>query len=83
MIMPTVPVIAPTIAELRDEEVYHKTNLLLLRNPTFINFLDGCAVSLPCHAPGTAPVGVSIAAAGGQDRTVLAIAKAVETLLQR
>ncbi|MGO1767294.1 amidase [Advenella sp. S44] len=83
MIMPTVPVIAPTIAELRDEEVYHKTNLLLLRNPTFINFLDGCALSLPCHAPGTAPVGVSIAAAGGQDRTVLAIAKAVETLLQR
>jgi len=83
MIMPTVPVVAPTIAELRDEEVYHKTNLLLLRNPTFINFLDGCAVSLPCHAPGTAPVGVSIAAAGGQDRTVLAIAKAVETLLQR
>jgi aspartyl-tRNA(Asn)/glutamyl-tRNA(Gln) amidotransferase subunit A len=82
MIMPTVPVIAPTIAELQDEEVYHKTNLLLLRNPTFINFLDGCAVSLPCHAPGTAPVGVSIAAADGQDRTVLAIAKAVETLLQ-
>ncbi len=82
MIMPTVPVIAPTIAELQDEEVYHKTNLLLLRNPTFINFLDGCAVSLPCHAPGTAPVGLSIAAAGGQDRTVLTIAKALETLLQ-
>lgn len=81
MIMPTVPVIAPTIAELQDEEVYHKTNLLLLRNPTFINFLDGCAVSVPCHAPGTAPVGVSIAAASGQDHTVLAIAKAVETLL--
>ena len=83
MIMPTVPVIAPTIAQLQDEEVYHKTNLLLLRNPTFINFLDGCAVSVPCHAPGTAPVGFSIAAAGGQDQTVLAIAKAVETLLQR
>lgn len=81
MIMPTVPVVAPTIAELQDDDVYHKTNLLILRNPTFINFLDGCAVSLPSHAPGTAPVGFSIAAAGGQDKTVLAIAKAVEALL--
>lgn len=83
MIMPTVPVVAPAIADLRDDDAYHKTNLLLLRNPTFINFLDGCAVSLPCHQPGTAPVGFSIAAAGGRDRTVLAIAKAIESLLQQ
>ncbi len=82
MVMPTVPVVAPTIAELKDEAVYFKTNGLILRNPTYINFLDGCAISVPCHAPGTGPVGFSVAAAAGQDKTVLAIAKSVEALLR-
>src|SRR5690606_30525317 len=74
LIMPTVPVVAPPIAELQaDDARYFAANGLILRNPTFINFLDGCALSLPCHAPGQAPVGLMIAAAGGQDRKVLAI----------
>ena len=29
---------------------------LLLRNPSAINMLDGCALSLPCHVPGELPV---------------------------
>lgn len=81
MACPTVPVIAPTVRELADDEAYGRTNLLVLRNPTFINFLDGCAISLPCHAPGTAPVGLMLAAPGGQDRRLLAVARAVEALL--
>ena len=83
LLMPTVPVIAPTFAELAEDDAYYRTNALILRNPTFINFLDGCALSLPCQAPGTAPVGLMIAAAGGNDRKVLALGMAVEALLQR
>ena len=82
LLMPTVPVIAPTFAELAEDDAYYRTNALILRNPTFINFLDGCALSLPCQAPGTAPVGLMIAAAGGNDRKVLALGMAVEALLQ-
>lgn len=83
LIMPTVPVIAPNIAELQaSDEAYYAANGLILRNPTLINFLDGCAISLPCHAAGTAPVGLSLAAAGGHDHRLLSIALAVETLLQ-
>lgn len=58
LILPTVPVIAPRIADLTEDAVYTHTNLLLLRNPTITNFLDGCAISLPCHTAGTAPVGL-------------------------
>jgi len=81
LLMPTVPVVAPTLAELSEDDAYYRTNALILRNPTFINFLDGCALSLPCQAPGTAPVGLMIAGAGGLDRDVLALGMAVESCL--
>ena len=83
MIMPTVPIVAPTLAELADDDAYYRANALILRNPTLINFLDGCALSLPCHAPGTAPVGLTLAAAGGRDRAVLALGMAVEACLRQ
>ena len=84
MLMPTVPVIAPKIAELEaSDEAYFAANGLMLRNPTLINFLDGCALSLPCHRAGEAPVGLSLAGTAGQDQRLLSVALAVETLLAR
>lgn len=81
LIMPTTPIVAPAVADLAADEAYYAANGLILRNPTLINFLDGCALSLPCHAAGTAPVGLMIAASNGADRRVLAIGLAVEELL--
>lgn len=82
LVMPTVPLIAPAIAEFdTDEDRYHTSNLLMLRNPTFINFLDGCALSIPCHDAGTAPVGLMLAGFDHQDRKLLAIGEAVEGVL--
>lgn len=83
LLMPTVPVVAPTLAELVDDDAYYRANALILRNPTFVNFLDGCALSLPCHAPGSAPVGLTLAAAGGRDRAMLALGMAVEACLRQ
>ena len=85
LIMPTVPIIAPQISTLEaSEEAYFAANGLMLRNPSSINFLDGCAISLPCHAAanGDAPVGLSLAAVGGNDHRLLSIALAVENVLQ-
>jgi len=82
LLMPTVPIIAPTLAELTEDEAYYRTNALILRNPTFINFLDGCALSLPCQEAATAPVGLMLAAAGGRDRDVLALGMAIESCLR-
>jgi len=82
LLMPTVPIVAPPIAPLQaDDALYTRTNGLVLRNPTLINFLDGCAISLPCHEPGSAPVGLMLAAPGGHDARILALGLAVEERL--
>jgi len=82
--MPTVPMVAPAIGALEaDNDLFVKTNLTLLRNPALINMLDGCAISLPAHAEGEAPVGLMLAAAGGRDAVLLANARAVEAALRR
>ena len=83
LIMPTVPIVAPTLDEMADDDAYYRSNALILRNPTLINFLDGCALSLPCHAPGAAPVGLTLAGAGGRDHSVLALGMAVEACLRQ
>jgi aspartyl-tRNA(Asn)/glutamyl-tRNA(Gln) amidotransferase subunit A len=76
-------VVAPALAELEaSDEVYGSSNVLILRNPTLINFLDGCALSLPCHREGDAPVGLMLAAGAGRDGELLALGAAVETVLQ-
>lgn len=83
LVMPTVPIVAPPIAELEaSEEAFFKANGLLLRNPSAINLLDGCAVSLPCQAPGTLPVGLMIAGPAMADRKILAVARAIECALR-
>ncbi len=82
LLMPTVPVVAPPIALLQgSDELYGNTNLLMLRNPTLINFLDGCALSLPCHRPGEAPVGLMLAGMSGHDERLLCLGVAVEAAL--
>lgn len=82
LVMPTVPVVAPRIDELADDAAFGASNLLILRNPTFINFLDGCALSLPCHRSGEAPVGLMVAGPAGRDRAILSIGQAVEQALR-
>ena len=80
--MPTVPTIAPTIAELaEDDEAFTRINLLMLRNPTLINVMDGCAISLPMHRTGEAPAGLMLARAGGEDAALFGIAAAAEAAL--
>src|SRR3546814_8509061 len=74
LLLPTVPVAAPTVAELSaSDEAYYAANGLILRNPTLINFLDGCAASVPCHQAGSAPAGLMMAGANGTDRRILSI----------
>jgi aspartyl-tRNA(Asn)/glutamyl-tRNA(Gln) amidotransferase subunit A len=82
MVCPTVPVIAPPIAAFADDADYARLNLLLLRNTTVINQLDGCAISLPIERPGEAPVGLQLSALGGADKSVLAMARGIAPALR-
>ncbi|HRF07023.1 MAG TPA: amidase [Xanthobacteraceae bacterium] len=81
VIMPTVPVVPPAIDALASDEAYTRVNLLVLRNPSIINLMDGCAISLPISAPDSPPVGLMLAAAGGCDAALFRIASAVEEIV--
>jgi aspartyl-tRNA(Asn)/glutamyl-tRNA(Gln) amidotransferase subunit A len=70
------------ISELASDEAYARINALVLRNSSVVNFLNGCAISIPCHEPGSAPVGLTIFGLRGTDRRLLAIAGAVESCLR-
>lgn len=81
LVWPTVPMVAPLFAELDDDGQNHAVNQRVLRNPSIVNLADGCAISLPCHRAGAAPVGLTLAAPGGDDDALLAAASIVEPLL--
>ncbi len=84
IVIPTIPCVAPTIAEASaTDDAYFRWNSRLLRNCGLINFLDGCAATLPCHAPGAAPVGLMVCGTALRDRRILAVARAIEDALTR
>lgn len=82
VLCPTVPVVPPQAAPLAaDDQAFTRTNALVLRNPSVINFLDGCALSLSCHASGEAPVSLMLSAPGGHDASLLRAGQTVENAL--
>jgi len=82
MLCPTVPMVAPLIEPLfQDDEAFFKVNRLLLRNPSAINYMDGCAWSLPCHAAGELPVGLMVSGLAGHDARLAQVALALENLI--
>lgn len=82
---PTVPVVASPIAQVAPgaerDAAFFRLNALLLRNTSVVNMLDGCAVSIPCHAPDELPVGLMVWAGALRDDSVLNIARQIELLL--
>lgn len=82
VVCPTIACIAPEIAPLvADDDLFFKTNARILRNTSWVNFMDGCALTMPCHAQGTAPVGLQLVGRHGSDHALLALAAAVEATL--
>jgi len=82
LLSPTVPLVAPPVAALEaSDEEFFRVNALLLRNPSVVNLLDGCAISLPCQPPGAAPVGLMLWQAREHDDALLDTALAVESAL--
>jgi len=82
MLCPTVPMVALLIEPLRqDDEAFFKVNRLLLRNPSAINYMDGCSWSLPCQAEGELPVGLMVSGLAGQDAPLARVALALENFM--
>lgn len=84
LLMPTSPITAPAISDLQaDDDAYFGANATILRNPTFINFMDGCGLSIPCHPKGSAPVGLMVAGPAMHDATILNVGLTVERVLKK
>ncbi|WP_011296085.1 amidase [Cupriavidus necator] len=73
-LMPTVAVVPPRLDAVERDEDFFAVNGLVLRNPSVINFLDGCAVSLPAGEG----IGLGVNALHGRDARVLQVAAAIE-----
>ena len=81
LVMPTVPIVPPRIAELDDEREYNRINLHILRNTALGNFFDRCSISLPCHRAGEPPVGLMLVGETLGDARLFSIAAAIEGAL--
>ena len=84
LIMPTVACAPQAIAPLlADDDLFRRTNARVLRNTSLINFLDGCALSIPSHRAGSAPTGLMICGAAGTDSRIFSIGMAIEKAISR
>jgi len=82
MVMPTVPRIAPPMdGQERSPDSFRLANGNMLRNTSLINFLDGCALTLPIHRAKEAPVGLMVVGFSGEDERVLSAGLAIEAAL--
>lgn len=83
VLFPTTPIVAPELGPLeQDDELYRRTNRLMLRNTALGNFLDWCGIALP---NGTdehlMPTSLLVSMAGGRESDLLAAALAIEAAL--
>ena len=82
LLAPTVPVIAPVLAEMEaSEEFFLRMNGLLLRNCAPFNVLDRPCWSLPCHRRGEAPVGLMVVGETMGDKRLQSVGLVVEEAL--
>jgi len=82
LVLPTTPIVAPTIAEVAQSDEFGRKNALLLRNTNPVNFFDLCAISLPMQRQDGLATGLMLVGRNGQDRRLFNIAAAVEKCLQ-
>lgn len=83
VIMPTVAVVAPPIAAFTEDQEYRRLNARILRNTSIVNFLDGCALTLPIQPPGAAPVGLMLVGRRGDDHRLLGMGLGIEAVADR
>jgi len=55
----------------------------VLLNSGIVNFLDGCALSIPRHRSGDAPVDLMLVALRGHDTQLFAAGLAIESVLAK
>ena len=80
--MPTLPVTAPPIAQFQGtDEALRDPFIIVIRNASIANLLERCALTVPCHKDGEAPVGFMLMGETMRDHRLMAIGLSVDALL--
>lgn len=82
LVMPTCPIVAPSIASVTELDAWQDVHRRLLYPNAIANVLDRCALTLPLQPIGEAPVGLTIMGEAMADRTVLEIGESIERVLR-
>ena len=82
LVLPTTPGTAPALDGLEGTEMLMKASARVLRNTALSNYLDRPTITIPCHAPGAVPTGLSLIGSRGHDRRLLAIAGGLEAIIR-
>ncbi len=84
LLMPTTADLPPLLAPLQyDLDVFAATNGRALRNTSLTNFVDGCAISIPCQRGDEPAIGFSLCQANSEDQRLFVAAQAIEKMLGR
>lgn len=83
LMMPTVPHVAPTFAQVSDESCFTYLNERTTCFTVLISLLDGCSLSLPCgRGMASMPIGISINLPGGNEQRLLRLGARIAQLYE-
>jgi aspartyl-tRNA(Asn)/glutamyl-tRNA(Gln) amidotransferase subunit A len=81
ILSPTVPIVAPRIADVETDENFNRINMLVLRNTLMLNVVDGCSIALPMSRPDAPPTSLMVSGVAMADNRIFAISAAIEAAL--
>lgn len=81
LVLPTVQIAPPMLSSLGAAGAIGEANRLCLRNTAIANFLDLPAISIPCQAPASLPVGLMLFGETMGDRRLLGMARSLEAAI--
>jgi aspartyl-tRNA(Asn)/glutamyl-tRNA(Gln) amidotransferase subunit A len=80
VLMPTASVLPPRLEDV-GTGAFQAANALVLRNPSIVNILGGCAVSLPMTPKGAPAAGLTLFSGAGADAALFQVALAIESVV--
>ncbi len=79
LIAPTVPIVAPLLEDAASKP--EKSGSQLSQNTRAVNWVDGCAATIPMNLHGTPGTGLMLIGRAGQDWHVLEMASLIDKVV--
>lgn len=80
LLAPTIKCERPRISDA--EADFNTVNGALLRNTTYINLVDGCAMTIPVPREGMPPSALMVCGTNGDDANVIAASQVIDQVVQ-